>query len=488
MFQIINQVQLQLGLFPFLFSILAFVGPHLVEVVDASQQVDRWLDQSQRDEPLTPTPPTATTSTVFSLSEGRPRASKQERLRQRLVDYSLGESNTGHDRNEERPPLLRPAILANVHNDNCPCHDARLCDPIPGPPIRVEGELFGFAAGAHDAFIDQYNWTYVSTIAWAPDALLCQAHAHGTRLIAATPPLDLPSMVGNATARAVWIESTLQMVQGRFFDGVTFDYEEPMDGTDSGHLAETYVTLIHETKQRFAAVHAGYQVSVCVPWSPDGIDGRNYPIAALANASDVLFIMDYDTQAQMYDDSSCLARANAPYQGMKYGLNRYLTLGIAPSKLILGVPWYGYQYTCLPGTTRFTDRYCPIARVPFRGVSCSDAAGRQVPFLSLQALLHSNQTVTTALQRDSVEESPYFNQLEEERNVLYQYWFDDAQSLRFKFVWAKQVGLAGVGPYAFNYVDRHLDPRGLVPTQAIVNLWSAFDEFFVSEQTSHKEF
>lgn len=29
------------------------------------------------------------------------------------------------------------------------------------------------------------------------------------------------------------------------------------------------------------------------------------------------------------------------------GIQKYLDLGISPDKLILGVPWYGYYYSCL---------------------------------------------------------------------------------------------------------------------------------------------
>ncbi len=31
------------------------------------------------------------------------------------------------------------------------------------------------------------------------------------------------------------------------------------------------------------------QVSVCVAWSPDGIDGRNYDIPAFAKAADLVY-------------------------------------------------------------------------------------------------------------------------------------------------------------------------------------------------------
>lgn len=40
------------------------------------------------------------------------------------------------------------------------------------------------------------------------------------------------------------------------------------------------------------------QVSVDVPWSPQGVDGRNYDWAGLAAAADLVFVMAYDMQSQ----------------------------------------------------------------------------------------------------------------------------------------------------------------------------------------------
>ncbi len=83
-------------------------------------------------------------------------------------------------------------------------------------------------------------------------------------------------------------------------------------------------------------------------------------------------MMAYDLQSQMWDQhfngSQCYARANSPLDKQahfpkKYyiiflfkknpslriteGIQRYVDIGIEPSKLILGNPWYGYDYTCL---------------------------------------------------------------------------------------------------------------------------------------------
>jgi di-N-acetylchitobiase len=76
------------------------------------------------------------------------------------------------------------------------------------------------------------------------------------------------------------------------------------------------VTLINATR---VALKKEMLVVTCVPWSPAGIDGRYYPYKALADASDLLYVMDYDTQSQELN-SACLASANAPFYGMVHGI------------------------------------------------------------------------------------------------------------------------------------------------------------------------
>lgn len=60
------------------------------------------------------------------------------------------------------------------------------------------------------------------------------------------------------------------------------------------------------------------------------------------------------------------------------------------AQLILGLPWYGYDYPCVPDSTgqRMSPEgdACHLSAVPFRGAPCSDAAGRQVLPLVLVVL------------------------------------------------------------------------------------------------------
>jgi di-N-acetylchitobiase len=156
-------------------------------------------------------------------------------------------------------------------------------------------------------------------------------------------------------------------------------------------------------------------------------------------------------------------------------IQRYVDLGIDKLKLFLGTPWYGYYYPCLVGT-KIDDRYCPIASVEFRGVNCSDAAGSEHDYAQIRNSYQDGRSGKTnhsvSLQkRDDNMNAPWFNEQAEDGGVIGQYWYDDAVTLRFKYSWAKEIGLGGVGPYCLNMLAE------LEVEEEKIDMWSSLDEF-----------
>lgn len=372
-----------------------------------------------------------------------------------------------------------------VGRSACPCADASMCKT---PSVQHNQEFFGFGGKNWK----QFDWSLVTTVAWADDHnIICEAHKTGARIIAGAPTIEFSS---NVTVRRAWIDKLITTMKNGWYDGVTFDYEGPMDKTPGSSTYEqhlNYVSLVNETT---AAVHVampGSQVSVCVAWSPDDIDGRNYDYAALASASDLLYMMVYDTRSQIY--GKCIASANSPLAVAERGVTRYMQLGISPQKLILGTPWYGYQYPCMNSNP--TDETCEIKLVPFRGVNCSDAAGNELAFSTIMNIFDRNVcppgipfevcNVTTGIRWDESTQSPYFNYLAmsndnmtENSIQLYQVWFDNAASSAIKYRAAQSMGVRGVGPYTWDDLDNDGSITGnpKAPMEA-KSMWEALKEF-----------
>lgn len=308
----------------------------------------------------------------------------------------------------------------------CPCSKPELCEPI-ATPLHSRREIFGFGSGNWEYF----DWSVVTTVvptalhpAEIDPLLICHAHEHGARVVAFAPggtegaggqAAQLMPLSANLTARRLWVEQAVALVRELHLDGLNFDFEAPLNSSDPRRAY--YAAVVAETR---AELHAAglltASVSVDVGWSPDNIDGRYYDIAALTAAADFLYVMDYDVRSQVTD--RCLAGANSPIGAATLGLSKWLQAGVPPQQLILGVPWYGYGYPCVedagPDTASLANPlspFCVISQVAFRGVGCSDAAGGEMAYVSLQQLLAENRT-TTGRRWENSTGSAWFNWIE----------------------------------------------------------------------------
>lgn len=199
-----------------------------------------------------------------------------------------------------------------------PGANASWCQPIAGAPVRPQ-EVYGFRGGGSlnaETKWQHYDWNRLTTVAWADPAipeLTCRAHAAGARVVMAAPdPLPLNGSGSGSSgddddgrdavaARALWVEGAVSKVQGAFMDGIVFDWESPVDPLADAEVTRNYVALINATRAALHAAVPGSQVSVCLAWSPNGIDGRWYPNLDLIDAADVAYVMMYDTRSQVRD-------------------------------------------------------------------------------------------------------------------------------------------------------------------------------------------
>jgi di-N-acetylchitobiase len=81
-------------------------------------------------------------------------------------------------------------------------------------------------------------------------------------------------------------------------DGFNLDFEEAVDANSPESLGLTL--LMQAFVDAFHTKIPGSQVTIDVAWSPNCIDGRCYDYAALAKASDFMFVM------VMYDATVCV--------------------------------------------------------------------------------------------------------------------------------------------------------------------------------------
>ncbi|XP_062412629.1 di-N-acetylchitobiase [Sardina pilchardus] len=359
---------------------------------------------------------------------------------------------------------LRAGILFTVLNalfssavgvDDCPCMQQELCKQIQN---ETEFEVFVFDVGGKAW--KSYDWTKVTTIAafGQYDAeLMCFAHSKGARLVL-KGDVSISAMVDH-TNRTIWIKDKVSLAKRQFMDGINIDIEQAIEENSPEYFALT--ALVKETTEAFHKEIPGSQVSFDVAWSPKCIDKRCYDYSAIADSCDLLFVMSYDEQSQVWGD--CMALANAPLIQTLIAYKQYLEMKIDPRKLVMGVPWYGYDYPCL---TFSEVGVCEIQKVPFHGAPCSDAAGRQIPYSFMMKQINGSMS---GRMWDVEQAAPYYNYKAADGQI-HQVWYDDPESIARKTAYVKEFGLRGVGMWNGNLLDYSNNP---VAQQQSTDMWNA---------------
>ncbi|XP_008327096.1 di-N-acetylchitobiase [Cynoglossus semilaevis] len=337
----------------------------------------------------------------------------------------------------------------------CPCERPQLCEQIRG---QRDFEVFLFDVGG--TTWKSYNWSMITTIATFGEydaELMCYAHSNGARVLLKG---DVPLVnIVDKENRTAWIRDKVDLAKRQFMDGINIDIEQAVDKGSPEYQALT--DLVRETTEAFHREIPGSQVSFDVAWSPNCIDRRCYDYVSIAESCDLLFVMSYDEQSQIMGD--CIAMANAPVNQTLNAYDQYLGMKIDPKKLLMGVPWYGYDYSCL---SLSEEGKCSIAKVPFRGAPCSDAAGRQKTYKWIMKQVDSSMT---GRMWDSQQMAPYFNYKNEEGQI-HQVWYDDPQSICLKTDYVKTKGLRGVGMWNANILDYSGETVAQQQTQ---KMWNA---------------
>ncbi|XP_030061643.1 di-N-acetylchitobiase [Microcaecilia unicolor] len=338
---------------------------------------------------------------------------------------------------------------------SCPCQDPTLCVPI---ARHRDFEVYVFDIGGQNW--KSYDWSQVTTVAtfgkYDPE-LMCYAHSKGSRVVLKGDVL-LKNII-DPKNRTDWITQQVDLAKTQFMDGINLDIEQEVIKGSPEYYALT--ALVEETVEAFHREIQGSQVTFDVAWSPKCVDIRCYNYTAIANACDFLFVMSYDEQSQIWTE--CVAGANAPYTWTLDGYDEYISMNIDPKKLVMGVPWYGYDYKCL---NLSKDHKCTLHKVPFRGAPCSDAAGNQVAYRAMMKQI--NSSISGRLWDDQ-QKAPFYEYKDAE-GIDHQVWYDDPESISLKAAYVQKLGLRGIGMWNGDLLDYSDDPIAEQQTEA---MWKA---------------
>ena len=309
---------------------------------------------------------------------------------------------------------------------SCPC-DPALCQPLTTP--LPTDETLAFTTLTSPASL---NFTKLTTVAlFGTDHddlevmdLICKAHESGVRVVRGVEfPMD---DIESDTAISSWIDEQITISRTYGYDGLNWDNEQ-LSGT-----ADVLNTRVRQAVDAFRGAFDAPSMSFDLNIYARG-DG--YDFATLASTLDFVVPMGYDICW-----SSEIAAANSPINLLTAGIDSYLEAGVGASKIVLGLPWYGWEFTCAPGTDDTSIDPCALASFEEDWLEVA----KQV---ALDDILNQGSNATSEVVVDEESNTKMFTYVDEAESKVKQAWFDDVDTLGGadgKYGLVDKYGLKGV--------------------------------------------
>jgi spore germination protein YaaH len=284
-----------------------------------------------------------------------------------------------------------------------------------------------------------------------------KAHANGTRVVLTITQMQnsqILAIMDDPQAQERTINQTVDLVKQRGIDGINVDFEYMGDpGQD---YRDKFSIFVENMAQKLHKEVPGSKITVSV-YASAVKDPKIYDIAALGKSTDGIFMMAYDFAVAKSDN----AIPTSPLYGHKEGKYWYdiatavedFTKLMDPDKLILGVPYYGYNYLVYePGVKAETRPY-----YSWRGTA------RAQTYTLAQDITPGMNGITEYKEGwDDYGKVSWKAYHVAETDTWRMIFLDDRKSLGIKYDFAKEKGLKGVGMWALGFDDGKNELWGLL--------------------------
>jgi spore germination protein YaaH len=274
-----------------------------------------------------------------------------------------------------------------------------------------------------------------------------RAHQSGDRVVVVIKAFDagtVNQIVTSPAATQATIDNTIAAMSAKNLDGVNVDFE----GTSAGYpnVQSGMTNFMAQMSQRVHQWRAGAFVTVDTYSGSASWDGGIFKIGSLAAVVDAMFVMAYD---MVFGDLSGHAGPNAPLRPYPPyndtdAVNQYLSKSPA-SKVILGLPYYGYKWSTGSNEPNAGTSSGPQAET--YGSAVSDLA------------CFSGHNLQFSSHWDGTAASPWVSWYSPasgdpcggNHGSWRELYYDDATSLGFKYDLVNGTNLRGAGMWALGY-------------------------------------
>jgi len=269
---------------------------------------------------------------------------------------------------------------------------------------------------------------------------------------------DILAFLDNPQAQEQASNQIIQQVKNRGIDGVSLDVEYA--GNPGADYQKKFTSFVQTFSAKLHSQVPDSQVTVAV-YAGSARDQQLYDLGKLAQSTDAIFMMAYDFATSSAEN----AQPTAPLYGYKKGKYPYDVatavddfLKVMPAnKLILGVPYYGYNY--------------PVSQPEVKSQTLSYWAS---PAVQTYSIAQENVTAQT--------QAAYRSGWDDDAKVSWRAYQDsatgtwrmifleDEKSLGIKYDFAKSKNLAGVGIWALGFDEGHRELWSLLREKFGTNL------------------
>ncbi|XP_034108119.1 probable chitinase 2 [Drosophila albomicans] len=246
------------------------------------------------------------------------------------------------------------------------------------------------------------------------------------------------TLVANPLQRGQFVKQVTSFVRKYNFDGLDLDWEYPTQRGGSPRDRENFVALTKELREEFD--NYGLLLTSAIGAAKNVID-QAYDVRQISRYLDFLHIMCYDYHGSWDHKVGYNAPLMAPAVdplSVQFTIDYLLKQGAPPSKLVLGLPFYGRSFkTALQGVLD----------------DASDGAGFQGPYTREDGFLGYNEICISLSNKTSGWTKEWDAQTSQmlacsERSVFTQevkvVTFDSSRSIANKVKFAMRKRLAGV--------------------------------------------
>ncbi|MFC1619488.1 glycosyl hydrolase family 18 protein [Candidatus Neomarinimicrobiota bacterium] len=285
-------------------------------------------------------------------------------------------------------------------------------------PLLTQINYFSAELDGNGNITNDHNWPHTELINFA--------HARQVKVKLCATLFDwsgtgiVSTFLSNSASRKRAIDNLLAAVQNAGADGVDIDIE-PLPKSQRSNM----VTFMQDLVAAFKTSLPGSIVTMATP-AVDWSGAWNY--SELADITDGLFIMAYDYHWQTGPTAGPVSPLEGFSRDVVWTVDDYLYYsGNQKEKLILGLPYYGYDWPVVSSTKYDSTTGSANSRVYTAAYDLAQNHDRRW---------------------DEASSAPWISY---QSGGWRQVWYDDSLSLALKYQLALEKDLAGVGMWALGY-------------------------------------